>query len=161
MALTQQQVQELFEYRDGALYWKKVNPLAHIIKVGDKVGSRHHTGYVYTKVNGINMAEHRLIFLLHHGYLPEEVDHIDNNRANNKIENLRAATALTNAQNATIRKDNTSGVKGVHWNKNRNNWRVRVQVNNKRIVIGDFKDLELAELVAIEARNKYHGQFAR
>jgi len=161
MALDQQQVQELFEYRDGALYWKKINPLAHCIKVGNKVGSRHHSGYIYTRVNGLNIAEHRLIFLMHNGYLPEEVDHIDGDRTNNKIKNLRAATALTNAQNAGIRKDNTSGVKGVNWNKTNNCWQVRVQANNKRILIGNFKDLELAELVSIEARNKYHGQFAR
>jgi hypothetical protein len=53
------------------------------------------------------------------------------------------------------------GVKGVNWNKSNKQWRVRVQVNKKRIHIGDFKDLELAELVAIEARNKYHGNFAK
>jgi hypothetical protein len=157
--LTKKQAHELFDYKDGMLFWK-VRP-ANNIKLGSKAGSRHHSNYIYITFNKSNIAEHRIIFLMHHGYFPQQVDHIDGNRKNNSIENLRAATPLTNAQNAKVRKDNTSGAKGVNWNKSNNQWRVRVQVNNKRILIGDFKDLELAELVAQEARNKYHGNFAK
>jgi hypothetical protein len=63
--------------------------------------------------------------------------------------------------NTGLAKNNTSGVKGVTWKADKHKWRVRIGVNGKRIHIGDFADFELAELVAFEARAKYHGQFAR
>jgi hypothetical protein len=93
--------------------------------------------------------------------LPEFLDHIDGNTFNNCIENLRPATISQNNCNQVIRKDNTSGIKGVSWCKTWKKWKVRVQINRKRISFGYFKNLELAELVAIEARNKFHGNFAK
>ena len=68
---------------------------------------------------------------------------------------------LQNAYNTKIRTNNTSGVKGVSWHKKDKKWRVRVCVDGVNNFIGNFDDLELAELVAIEARDKYHGKFAR
>jgi len=95
---------------------------------------------------------------MHTGLNPEIVDHIDRNPSNNIFENLRAATRQQNNSNSGIRKDNTSGVKGVTWHNNR--WDVRVGFNKKRIHLGCFEDLELAELVAEMGREKYHGAFA-
>jgi hypothetical protein len=90
---TQEQAHELFDYKDGVLYWK-VRP-AYNIKKNSRAGSRHHSNYIYISINKSSIAEHRIIFLMHHGYLPEQVDHIDNDRTNNRIENLRKATALS------------------------------------------------------------------
>ncbi len=155
---TQEQVKSLFNYKDGDLYWKKSLTKNHF-ELNKKAGSLRGNKYLRVFINKKSYANHRIIFLYHYGYLPKFIDHIDNNKLNNKIENLREATVQQNNCNTKLRKDNTSGIKGVH--KVQKKWLVRVQINNKRKIIGRFDDLELAELVAIEARNKYHKEFAR
>ena len=152
MAIDQTTVAELFEYKDGALYRKKN---------GQKAGTRHHTGYTQLHVKGSLFNAHRIIFLLHHGWLPDVIDHIDGNRANDSIENLRAATYQQNLYNMRLKLNNTSGVKGVVWEKQRKKWRVQMSIYGKNTNLGRFNDLELAELVAMEARDKYHGAFAK
>lgn len=87
-------------------------------------------------------------------------DHINNKTDDNRIENMRLATVSENNQNARMRKDNTSGVKGVSWNKRDKVYAVAISVNGKRKIVGTFVDFELAELVANEARDKFHGKFA-
>jgi len=66
-----------------------------------------------------------LIFLYHHGYLPKFVDHIDGNKKNNRIENLREATKSQNAMNQKVSTRNTSGIKGVMWHKRDKKWFVQ------------------------------------
>lgn len=157
--MNQIKVKNLFDYVDGKLFWK-VCP-AHKVKIGDAVGSLRPNGYWHTQINGKRYYNHRIIFLWHHGYLPTKLDHIDGNSLNNKVENLRPATDIENACNAKVRIDNTSGVKGVSWQKNYRKWVVQLRVNKKIKRIGYFDDLELADLVAVMARDKYYGKFAR
>jgi len=148
-----------FEYNSlGYLTWKKDNKRR---KAGDKAGYQAKNGYIQIYYNNELWYAHRLIFVLHHGYLPEMIDHKDNNPFNNKIENLRPASKMKNSQNSKIRSDNTSGIKGVSWSKLRNKWRVYLSVNKKIIHLGLHDELEFAELVISEARLKYHGDFAR
>jgi len=147
--LTQEQLLDLFEYKDGLLYHKSNNQVA---------GWKNKKGYYKLKIKEKAYFVHRIIFTMHTGLNPEIVDHIDRNPSNNIFENLRAATRQQNNSNSGIRKDNTSGVKGVTWHNNR--WDVRVGFNKKRIHLGCFEDLELAELVAEMGREKYHGAFA-
>ena len=104
---------------------------------------------------------HRLIYLFHHGVLPKIIDHIDNDRTNNKIENLREATQQQNCLNRAAHKNNMSGCKNVHWDKSMKKWCVSMAVNRKRKTVGYFEDIEFAVLVAEEARLKFHGSFAR
>jgi hypothetical protein len=73
---------------------------------------------------------------------------------------LREATHAQNAWNSKPRADSNIGIKNITYNKKFNQYTVRIQVNQERKYIGAFKDLELAVLVAMEARNKYHGKFA-
>lgn len=149
---------ELFDYRDGELYWKP-NKGGNKVQ-GKRAGTMHHEGYVRTQVNGKIYGNHRLIFLMHHGYLPDEVDHIDLNKSNNKIENLRPAMIGENQRNVSIRKDNTSGAKGVYWNKSAKKWVVQVRLKGKNGYFGLYEDIEIAKKVATEARKKYHEEFA-
>ena len=158
MQLNKQMLNELFEYRDGEIYYKVSRSRN---KAGSKAGTyRKHDNAYQVIIGGKHYLVHRVVFMLHHGYMPEMVDHIDGNRANNKIENLRQADVNQNAQNAVKRKDNTSGVKGVNWSKVDKCWRVRVQCKNKRIDFGGYQDLEFADLVSQMAREKYHGAYA-
>ena len=117
--------------------------------------------YRRTRMNGKLVSLHRAIFFNYHGWWPDEVDHIDGNRYNNDINNLRAATRKQNTQNAKLRKDNVVGIKGISWHKASKKWRIQVRANKLVVCDKYVNDLELAELVAIEARNKYHGEFAR
>ena len=152
MSIDQATVAALFEYKDGVLYRRKN---------GQKAGTKHHTGYTQIVANRKLHNAHRLIFLLHHGWLPEVIDHIDGNRSNDKIENLRPATWVENLQNMKIRPNNKSGCKNVSWSKEKSKWVVQLSINKKPTYFGRFDDLELADLVATEARNKYHKHFAR
>ena len=154
---TQQELLSLFDYRDGVLYWKETGrsnqrdlskPAGYVCKT---------LGYACVKVKGVLYRSHRLIWCMFHGYEPSEIDHINRKKADNRIENLREVSRSENNYNHPVHARSTSGVKGVSWNKQRNNWRVYVALDNKTLHIGSFKDFELACLVAAEARDKYHG----
>lgn len=157
--ITQNRVLELFDYCDGSLFWK-VKP-AKQISVGSEAGCVNQHGYSVIRIDGVLHKMHRIVFLMHYGYLPDYIDHADGNRLNNNIENLREATASQNAYNKPAQSNNTSGCKGVRWHKQVKHWCVEIQVNKVKRYLGIYKDLELADLVATEARNLYHGNFAR
>ena len=157
--ITQAEVLELYEYKDGELYWKK--NANKKIKLGAKAGgnSVNSDGRKSIYVNGKSFLASRIIFLHQNGYLPAIIDHINGVKTDNCIENLRPATYLQNNQNAKIRKDNKSGYKGFSLKKNK--WYVQIKIDGKKKSFGYYDDLELADLVAQEARNKYHKDFAR
>ena len=166
--ITKEQIKELFDYReDGNLVRKKrISGLKN--KAGAVVGSLakddkrpEKKGYMVTKIQGKHYSVHKLIWLWHYGVWPDQLDHINRNSLDNRIENLRLSTPSENMMNRKKFANNTSGVTGVSWHKNSNRWFVYVYANKKRKNIGYFEDLELAELVAIEARDLYHGNFAR
>jgi hypothetical protein len=159
MTLSKDYLNQIFEYRDRELYWK-VDRGSNKVK-NMLVGSADVYGYLETSISKKSYKVHRLIFMMHHGYLPKIVDHIDGNKLNNNIKNLRPANHNQNNQNSKKPITNTSGAKGVYWCKNVKKWRVCIRANGKHRHIGLFKDLELADLVAKEARDKYHGEFAR
>ena len=159
MVVTQEQLKNLFDYEDGKLIRKK-NGKSAVITMGTK---RYERISVDEKIQAL----HRMIFLWHHGYLPKTIDHIDGDRLNNRIENLREVTQQQNCLNSKHRATSRSPYKNVFLQsqpKNSNwkqNWIVSLTVNGKRKYIGSFEDLELADLVAMEARDKYHGKYAK
>jgi len=155
MEITQEFLKEHFECQDGHLIIKKTNA----IKTETPITKSHR--YHRTIIKGKVYSIHRLVFLYHHGYLPKIIDHIDNDRTNNKIENLRESTQQQNCINRKLAKNSSSGYKNVYWNTVMCKWIVCFSVKAKRKTIGYFDDLEFADLVAIEARNLYHGAYAR
>lgn len=157
---TLQRLEEVFEYRDGALFWKQKPHKYSMNVVGRRAGTAATAGYWRVKLDGATYFEHRLIYALHNdGKCPEVIDHIDGNKENNRVENLRAATISQNAHNAKLQARNTSGAKNVSWVKSKNRWRVFVTVNGKR-KFWSFADFELAELFAVEARSLFFGEYA-
>jgi hypothetical protein len=155
--LSRDLLHELFEYRDGFLFWKIARP--HV-KIGQKAGRLNDRGYWIITIGNRIYRAHRIIFLYHYGYLPTEIDHIDNDRLNNKIENLRPATRSQNLTNKGLSNKNTSGAKNVSWDKSRNKWEVQMYVNKKKTFVGRFDDLEVAKTMAIAFRKQHHGEFA-
>ena len=87
------------------------------------------------------------------------VDHVDNNRTNNNILNLRWATSQENNRNASMRKDNTSGVKGVAWHKASQKWQSQIKIDGIQIHLGTFKNLEDAKQARITKANQVFGVF--
>jgi hypothetical protein len=146
--LTKEFLHNLFNYCDGKLFWKIA--FSQKVKIGQEAGTAS-TRYIYTGINKKIYANHRLIFMMHHGYMPSKVDHIDGNPHNNRIENLRAATHAQNCLNAKLRKDSKTGIKGV--TKSGNKYRAVLS-------LGSFDSAELAKQAIVEARIKYHGAFA-
>ena len=151
---TQKRLKELFDYQDGQFINRKTNAVKALVPI-----TKHHR-YCRVVIDGKAYTFHRMVFFYHKGYLPKIIDHIDNDRTNNRIENLREVTQQQNCLNRVAHKNNQSGYKNVHWDKAMNKWSVQININRKRRVFGYFDDLELAGLVAVEARDKYHGEFA-
>ena len=150
-------IHENLEHKDGVLYWKKT--LGRKL-IGKEAGWLSK-GYVMVGINGESHPAHRIIYLMHHGYCPEYLDHIDGNRSNNKIENLRPATLNENARNCKKPSHNTSGYKGVCWDKNRNKWMAYITINNKFKSLGRYDQIEDAHFAYTNAAKKYFGNFAR
>lgn len=151
--VTQERLKELFDYQDGVLVRRKDGRSA-VIAMGSK-------RYERVSVDGKIQSLHRMIYLWHHGCLPKTLDHVDGDRANNKIENLREATQQQNCLNRKHHTNSKSPYKNVYWSEAANKWAVMVSVNKQRAYLGVYEDIELADLVAMEARDKFHGQFAR
>lgn len=127
-------------------------------KIGDIAGQLTNHGYILIGINGNRYLAHRLAWLYMTGELLEnDIDHKDLNRTNNKWNNLREANDSQNKGNALKHKDNTSGKKGVCWDKSRNKWIVRVG----KIYLGRFDKIEDAAIIYESAAIKYFGEFAR
>ena len=155
--LSQKLLRELFEYRDGELYWK-VSP-SEKIKSGSVVGTIGPHGYKVTKVNYKGYRVHRLIFMYHHGYMPEFVDHIDCDKLNNRIENLRSVTQSQNQLNRKIFKCSKSGVKGVYWHKGKKKWTSGCSNSGQWYNLGTYDTREEAEKSVRDFREEHHGEF--
>ena len=137
--LTQARVRELFDYRDdGKLIWKiKVKAVC----VGDIAGGDNNNSYTQIGIDGKPYLSHRVIWLWHHGYIPEhELDHINRKPWDNRIENLREVTHSCNLRNSGNRKDTTSGVKGVYWHAKGKKWQAQIKVAGMAIGLGLHKD---------------------
>lgn len=112
--------------------------------------------YIVTKYNNTLIMQHRIITQVSDDY---EVDHIYHNKNDNRKEKLRICTRIENSMNQLIAKNNTSGYKGVYFDKKMNQWCVRINVNKKRIVIGYYADLLDAVEIRKKAEEKYFGEY--
>ena len=148
---------ELFAYDDGKLI-RKVT--AGSSKAGSIVNYKEPNGYLRVRVDNKRYTVHQVIFCMQHGYIPKMIDHINGIKDDNRIENLRIANPSQNGYNKPLGKICKSGVKNVKWESKMKKWQVRLRVNKIPKIVGYFDNLELAQLVATEARNKFHGKFA-
>ena len=110
-----------------------------------------------------NLTISRVVLFLKNGYLTEGkiIDHIDGNSLNNIVTNLREVTPSQNQHNRSINKNNTSGHKGVYWEKLIKKWRVRIKLKRKNHDFGFYENLEEAVQVMISERSRLHGEFGR
>lgn len=149
---------ELFNYIDGNLIRRKQTSSRSL--VGQVAGTKNTDGYIRVQINGKFYAAHKLIYLMWHGVYPDCIDHINGNRSDNRIENLREVTRSQNQWNRKTGKNNTSGIKGVVFDTNRNKWTASLYIDGKQKTLGRFDDIKLAELVVQKARDKHHKEYA-
>ena len=151
---------EYLRYEDGKLFWTQ--RAAQRLQIGDEAGGLYpKIGYRRVKFRDSIYLTHRIIwFLIKKEQPPRILDHINNNKTDNRIENLREVTYSENEQNKNKQKNNTSGVKGVFWCTRDKKWIARVAKNRKRTCVGYFSDLKDAEQAVKQARKELHGEFA-
>ena len=123
-----------------------------------------HRGYLRVCLFGKNYKSHRVAWAIYYGYWPDDqIDHIDGDRSNNRIENLRAASQTENSRNTKIPSTNMSGVIGVFWDKRRFKWEARISENSKSVYLGEFDYFWDAVEARRDAEKKYgyHGNHGR
>jgi hypothetical protein len=136
--ITQERVKELLRYKDGNLFWRMSKGT---MSEGSMAGSPNSRGYLNVQIDKKPYKAHRLVFLYHHGYMPEhEVDHIDRCKTNNRIENLREVSRTCNMRNSTQRSRTSSGVKGLSWDKPTQKWLVHIRVHGTAKYLGYYSD---------------------
>jgi hypothetical protein len=142
----------------GLFTWKYSNSDKPII--GTTAGTRHPHGYIRINIHKKMYYAHRLAWLYIYGELPKlEIDHIDRDPSNNRIENLRIATHSQNMSNAPKRRTNICGLKGVCRHQNR--WMARITSQGRGIYLGLFDTAEEAYSAYLVAAKKFHGEFYR
>lgn len=159
--LTQERLKELLEYNgeNGKFTWKANYGSA--AKSGNIAGYVNKLGYVMIGVGGKRYLAHRLVWLYVNGYFPKEcIDHINGDKSDNRIHNLREATKSENEYNKKVHTNSKSGVKGVYWNKINKKWVADIRANGKYFYIGSFETLKEASKAIKIKREELHKEFA-
>lgn len=144
----------IYNRETGQFFWKK------------EAGTITGHGYRYIRVNGKMMLAHRMAWLMAHGEDPKGklVDHINGDRLDNRIENLRVATFSQNGANAQRHSRNTNGLKGaskvVRKGRWTGRWQASITVRNRQINLGYFDTKEEAHAAYLDAAREHQGEFA-
>lgn len=143
-------INELFNYEKGILIRKKTT--APNAKKGKEAGCLNSSGYKVVWVDGKSRLVHRLVWIMRYGSIcpSKKIDHINHNRSDNRIENLRLVSQKENCKNTKLSINNKSGHTGVAWYTSRKKWCARIMVDGKNKTLGYF----LNQQEAIKARRK-------
>ena len=158
--MQQNLIKTLFTYQDGKLFWK-VNPVFHRQSLkGKEAGHLTNRGYIRTSYLGEQYQLHRLIYTMHYGDIPEGmlIDHINRNRLDNRIENLRCVTPKGNQQNRSKEsyKRKPSLYKGYYFRPHVNKFYARFTVKGVRKNIGYYTTECGARLAVMQERLLYN-----
>jgi hypothetical protein len=168
LVLTPEIARRLFSYdaETGKLYWNErprsdFNSARHwngfnTKSAGKEVGTPSKWGHLRFRIRKDSFQVHRVIWLMAYGEWPEQVDHIDGDPGNNRLENLREVNHLLNCRNAARRKDNSSGITGISRSSKSDRWVATIGDRGSQIHLGDYRTLEEA-IAAREAAAKVLG----
>lgn len=160
MELTQSYLREVFDFDGQNLVWKQRRKRVIVGTIAG--GICPISGYRNIRLDKKAYRAHRLIWLWQYGSFPiNEIDHINGKRYDNRLENLREATHHQNSMNLKLSKKNSSGFKGVSWDKYNNKWRSHISVFNKMKNLGRFEKIEDAIAARKNAEDLYFGIWAR
>lgn len=157
--LTQDRLHLLLSY-DGetGIFTRKVRTSSRA-NVGDIAGWLSSEGYRFIHVGGRIYAAHRLAWLYMHGVWPENIDHINTQKGDNRIANLRECARSQNGANQRRKANNRSGFKGVSALRSR--WRAQIRINGELLYLGLHDTPEAAHAAYLEAADRLFGEFAR
>lgn len=150
-------LRQVFYEKDGHLYWKEKHNRNY--EVDSLAEYPHPSGYLQIFLDGRWRYVHRIIYVLHHGVYPDVVDHIDGNKANNLIGNLRSCNYHENFYNAGRSVRNTSGIKGIYYDITKDKWRGRVCFMGRSYSAGIHSDISVMQRLVENLRSKLHGEF--
>ena len=148
--LTQKKLRSLLSYdaATGQFVW---------LTSGKKAGCLAKDGYVVIQIAKRQYRAHQLAWLYVHGeFLVRQLDHINHIRNDNRLVNLRKVTLSQNSQNQMLTRKNTSGYRGVCWDKDRDKWRTDICVNRKRKYLGHYETKEAAAKAYAKAAAALH-----
>lgn len=140
----------------GKFTWAWPRPGASL---GMEAGTVTGNGYLHVKVNRVPYLGHRLAWYLHYGKWPEQIDHINGDKLDNRIVNLREATQAQNCYNKALSSNNKSGVKGVYLNKKLNKWHAQIKKGSLKLHLGYFSELEDAKKAYETKATELFGEF--
>lgn len=160
---TPEELRNLLDYcpDTGVLTWRKRDGESRGVKTfnthfgGEQAGTidKGH-GYQRVKMHGKLYLAHRIAWTIFHNYWPNEVDHINQVRTDNRISNLREVTRAENMRNKKRYKNNMSGASGVYWHVQHRKWYADVGVNGKHVFVGLFSSKHDAQKAREDAANK-------
>ena len=153
--LTQEKLKEMLRYDEstGVFTWRTPRPR---VKVGDNAGCTNARGYCMIETGCKAYGAHRLVWLYVHGeFPPDQIDHINGIKTDNRLVNLRAVTNAQNSQNRKTQKS-VSCHRGVCWSKEKGKWVVRTRLNNVLHFRGYFANLDDAVLAAKSQRDELY-----
>lgn len=173
MALTKERASAVVRYENGRLFWNR-RPLNEFKSEqgcnafnaafsGKEAGceSAIKKGHRYmVRIDRTLYPRARIVFLIHYGYMPKIVDHINRDTLDDRIENLRAATRTQNQANAKRRKHCQSGYKGVARSRNGSRWHARIRKDGKCIHIGTYDSPAEAHAAYVAKAKELFGEFA-
>ena len=163
-------VRRLFIYKRGVLFWRN-RPLEDFKRVnayklwykrysGKPAGSPTAKGYIRIAIYKKYYLAHRLVWLYHHGVLPEMLDHKNGKKDDNRLSNLRAVICSQNLWNARRYSHTKTNIKGVYERK-KGVYEAHICTNGKRTYIGRFTSKKAAAGAVRAARELLHGEYAR
>lgn len=166
--ITQKYLRSILDYNpETGVFTRKrrddVRPEWNTRWAGKVAGNKHNQGYIELSINNKKYLAHRVAFVFTYGYWPNEVDHINGVRDDNRIINLREVTSSENKKNMKRAKNNTSGRTGVHYDKINKKWRASAWCNNKEYFAGRFKtkDEAINARKLLEIKLKFHANHDR
>jgi len=142
---------------DTGIFRWRMQPSRNV-NAGAVAGSVKYLGYISIRVNRTDFMAHRLAWLYTHGVMPtHDIDHINGDKTDNRIRNLRDVSRSVNLQNQTCpRMDNTSGYLGVSFRKDTKRWCAQIKVNRRKQHLGYFKSAEAAHAAYLAAKLRLH-----
>lgn len=151
-----------YDAETGVLTWKPQPPRRGVRNIAGKEAGWVQNGYRQLTIGQVTVFSHRVAWALVHGQWPAEfVDHVNMDRTDNRLVNLRLATKSENSCNTRARVNNASGMKGVYLCRSTGRWRARIMLGGKSTCLGRFNTAEAAHEAYRKAAEQVHGEFAR
>lgn len=153
--LTQAKLQALFAYDPATGNLIRKTRTANSVQIGDIAGGKNQDGYIQIAVDSKPYMAHRLVWIWHGKELPQFIDHINRDKADNRIENLRPATRSENMHNKDTSKRSTSGYRGVMWYAPTKEWEARIMVDGQSYNLGRYKTAKEASEAYEQAKQEF------